>query len=134
MSQYPFLLLTFSHRPTSFAAEDTVLRRQKTARNYENIVRQEALVLERTGVARKPRVAMDGDVMSFLTMVRGVRRRFPADDMETNTGIVGAARIEAVYPGDTQVRGSLTLWLVTPACVPGEVGGGEGGVHGQCGD
>jgi phosphatidylinositol-4-phosphate 3-kinase len=91
-------------RPTSFAAEDTVLRRQRTARDYENIVKKDKLVLEKVGVVRKPRVALDEDVLSFVSMVREVRRAFPASDRATNPGFVAAARLEAAYPPDTQVK------------------------------
>ena len=46
-----------------------MLRRQKTARNYENIVKKEALILESHVGKRKPRVAQDSEVLSFVSMV-----------------------------------------------------------------
>ena len=86
-------------RPTSYADEKTLLQRQKTKRNYENIVKD----FSKATIARKPCIAMDSDVESFIDMVREVRRSFPYSDTRTNPGYVEAAKLEAEYPPDTQV-------------------------------
>jgi len=91
-------------RPTSIASEDTILRRRLTARNYENIVKKDTKIFECIGVERKPAVAIDGDVLSFIDMVREVRRQFSWTDSETNPGIVTAVRLEASYPPNTEVK------------------------------
>ena len=124
-------------RPTSYAKEDTIMRRQKTAKNYENIVKN-SLKLEMVGVARKPRVSVDSEVERFVGMVQEVRRRFPAADTDTNPGYVAAGRLEAAYPPDTQVKlevGKVVFTanvltdislVVSTVLVQGEVGGQEG--------
>jgi len=91
-------------RPTSIASEDTILRRRLTARNYENVVKKDTKIFECIGVERKPAVAIDGDVLSFIDMVRAVRRDFKWSDSETNPGIVSAVKLEASYPPNTEVK------------------------------
>ena len=86
-------------RPTSYADEKTLLERQKTKKNYENIVKD----FSKATIAKKPCVAMDSDVESFIDMVREVRRSFPFSDRATNPGFVEAAKLEAEYQPDTQV-------------------------------
>eukprot|EP00092_Neocalanus_flemingeri_P001614 GFUD01001721.1.p1 GENE.GFUD01001721.1~~GFUD01001721.1.p1 ORF type:complete len:1837 (+),score=416.06 GFUD01001721.1:479-5989(+) len=91
-------------RPTSIASEDTILRRRNTARNYENVVKKDTKIFECIGVERKPAIAIDGDVLSFIDMVRGVRRNFKWSDCVTNPGIVSAVKLEATYPANTEVK------------------------------
>ena len=61
-------------RPTSVASEATITRRSVTAANYENIVKKDRKIFENIGVERRPAVALDGEVLSFITMVREARR------------------------------------------------------------
>ena len=60
-------------RPTSVASEDTINRRSVTAANYENIVKKDRKIFETIGVERRPAMALDGEVLSFIAMVREVR-------------------------------------------------------------
>ena len=87
-------------RPTSYADEKTLLERQKTKKNYENIVKD----FSKANIAKKPCIAMDCDVESFIEMVREVRRSFPFSDSATNPGFVSAGKLEAEYPPNTEVR------------------------------
>ena len=91
-------------RPISYADEKTLLQRKKTKKNYETIVKD----FSKATIARKPCIAMDSDVESFIDMVLEVRRLFPCSDATTNPGFVEAAKLEAEYPPDTQVSGLHT--------------------------
>jgi len=91
-------------RPTSIASEDTILRRRLTARNYENVVKKERKIFECIGIERKPAIAIDGDVLSFINMVREVRRNFKWNDSLTNPGSITAVKLEASYPPNTEVK------------------------------
>ena len=58
-------------RPTSFASAATIHRRSLAASNYESVVKKDRKIFETIGVERKPAVALDGEVISFIEMVQG---------------------------------------------------------------
>ena len=91
-------------RPTSFASEATIHRRSLAASQYENVVKKDRKIFETIGVERKPAVAIDGEVISFIDMVKEIRSQFRYDDSETNPGIVTAVRLRASYPPNTEVK------------------------------
>ena len=104
-------------RPTSVASEATITRRSVTAANYENIVKKDRKIFENIGVERRPAVALDGEVLSFITMVREVRRQFVAEDVETNPGIVAAVKLHASYPPHTEVKLVVDTNIVFTAAI-----------------
>ena len=91
-------------RPSSIATEDTILRRRLTVRNYDNDVKKERKIFECIGIERNPAIAFDGDVLSFMNMVREVRRNFKWNDSLTNPGSITAVKLEASYPPNTEVK------------------------------
>ena len=112
-------------RPISYADEKTLLQRKKTKKNYETIVKD----FSKATIARKPCIAMDSDVESFIDMVLEVRRLFPCSDTTTNPGFVEAAKLEAEYPPDTQVSGLHTNSWIICLGLAGETGDRESGLH-----
>ena len=91
-------------RPTSFASQATIHRRSMAAINYENVVKKDRKIFENISVERKPAVAMDGEVISFIEMVTQVREDFRHDNLDTNPGIVAAVKLFASYPPHTEVK------------------------------
>ena len=112
-------------RPISYADEKTLLQRKKTKKNYETIVKD----FSKATIARKPCIAMDSDVESFIDMVLEVRRLFPCSDTTTNPGFVEAAKLEAEYPPDTQVSGLHTNSWIICLGLAGETGDRQSGLH-----
>ena len=55
-------------RTTSVAYEATITRGSIMAANYRNIVKKDQKIFEKIGIA------LDGEVLSFITMVREARR------------------------------------------------------------
>ena len=104
-------------RPTSVASEDTITRRSVTAANYENIVKKDRKIFENIGVERRPAVALDGEVLSFIAMVKEVRRQFMAEDVDTNPGIVAAVKLHASYPPHTEVKLVVDTSVVFTAAI-----------------
>ena len=102
-------------RPTSIASEATVHRRSLAATNYENIVKKDRKIFETIGVERKPAVALDGEVISFIEMVQGVRRQYQFDNPLTNPGIVTAVRLRASYPSNTEMKLRVDSVMFTAA-------------------
>ena len=72
--------------------------------NYENVVKKDRRIFECIGVERKPAVALDGEVLSFIEMVKAVRGRFRHSELDTNPGIVTAVKLSASYPPNTEVK------------------------------
>ena len=72
--------------------------------NYENVVKKDRRIFECIGVERKPAVALDGEVLSFIEMVKAVRSRFRHSELDTNPGIVTAVKLSASYPPNTEVK------------------------------
>ena len=91
-------------RPTSIASEATIQRRSLMVTNYENVVKKDRRIFECIGVERKPAVALDGEVLSFIEMVKTVRSEFRHSDPDTNPGIVTAVKLSASYPPNTEVK------------------------------
>ena len=61
-------------RPTSIASEATIQRRSMMVASYENVVKKDRRIFECIGAERKPAIAIDGEVLSFIEMVKTVRR------------------------------------------------------------
>ena len=102
-------------RPTSIASEATIQRRSLMVTNYENVVKKDRRIFECIGVERKPAIALDGEVLSFIEMVKTVRREFRHADTETNPGIVTAVKLSASYPPHTEVKLAVDSVVFTAA-------------------
>ena len=102
-------------RPTSIASEATIHRRSATASHYENVVKKDRKIFETIGVERKPAVALDGDVLAFIDMIRQLRAEFRAGDGATNPGVVTAVKLHASYPPHTEVKLEVDSVVFTAA-------------------
>ena len=102
-------------RPTSIASEATIHRRSATASHYENVVKKDRKIFETIGVERKPAVALDGDVLAFIDMIRQLRAEFRAEDGATNPGVVTAVKLHASYPPHTEVKLEVDSVVFTAA-------------------
>ncbi|XP_023349681.1 phosphatidylinositol 4-phosphate 3-kinase C2 domain-containing subunit beta [Eurytemora carolleeae] len=91
-------------RPLPEVSAAELSRRKTVARNYENIVKEDATFFKGIGVAKTRSVARDAEVLAFTDMVRQIRSKYEYSNLLTNPGLVLAARLEAKYPESTELK------------------------------